>query len=90
MSTDGYLALLEELSAVDADPKAKDAFRQLVLQRINSELSEQEERVRFARHLLANGEPRPVIRERLQARYTIGRAQAYRDIDRALQTVSLK
>lgn len=89
MSAAGYLALLDQLAGVDAPAGAKAEFRDLVLALLDAERPAPDERVQFARHLLAAGEARPVIRDRLQARFGIARAQAYRYIDRALQTVSL-
>ena len=57
----------------------------MLLQKLDGLLTEGEQRVHFARHLLRQGEPRPVIRSRLQMRFKVGRTQAYRDIERALQ-----
>ena len=46
---------------------------------------EQGERIEFARRLLEMREPRPVIRDRLKARFQIKKSQAYRDIEEALK-----
>jgi|GEM_PF-3239218 len=43
-----------------------------------------QERVLFARRLLDDGEPRPIVRDRLMARFGIRRASAYNAIDDAL------
>lgn len=87
-AADGFLLLLDQLEHSTQPESAKAEFREMILQKLNGLLTEPEQRVRFAKHLLALGTPRPVIRERLQTRFGIERAQAYRDIDQALQTVS--
>lgn len=84
---DGYLLLLQELELCTQPEAAKAEFRALILQKLGDVLTEREQRVQFARHLLALKTPRSVIRERLQNRFSIERTQAYRDIDQALQTV---
>jgi hypothetical protein len=87
---DGFLLLLDELERSTQPESAKAAFRELVLKKLKDVLTEREQRVLFARHLLALGTTRAVIRERLQNRFGIERAQAYRDIEQALQTVPWK
>jgi DNA-directed RNA polymerase sigma subunit (sigma70/sigma32) len=84
---DGYQVLLDQLERSPQPESAKAAFRELILQQLNGALTEREQRVHFARHLLGLGTARSVIRERLQNRFGIERAQAYRDIDKALQFV---
>lgn len=87
---DGFQLLLDELESIEQPEAAKEAFRELVLRKLNDVLTEPERRVFFARHLLKLRTPRPTIRDRLQSCFGIERAQAYRDIDQALQTVSWK
>jgi hypothetical protein len=70
-------ALIDSLDGNEGD---KEALREFL-----RGLLVGDERVYFARHLLALKEPRATIRDRLQARYQIGRSQAYRLIDTALQ-----
>ena len=47
----------------------------------------QAERVDFARRLLDMKQPRTTIKDRLIARFSVGKSQAHRDINEALQTV---
>lgn len=80
--------LRAKLSAMDAADEQKAALSALLDQleppRSASE-RRQAERVAFARHLLDASEARPIIRDRLMARYEIGPAQSYRIIGEALQ-----
>lgn len=84
---DGFYLLLEELENMDQPADVKTEFRTLILRKLNDALTEPEQRVQYARHLLGQRVPRSVIRERLQTRFRVERSQAYRDIDQALQTV---
>ena len=82
------LAKLDECVAAD---EAKSEFRRIILAvdaSHSDDTSTSEERTQFARRLLAIGEPRTTIRDRLMHRYRISRAQAYRHISDALKTVS--
>lgn len=85
--------LLAKLEECDACDDAKAEFRKLIFDVDvfhRAETSASDERAQFARHLLASGESRTTIRDRLMHRYGISRAQAYRHIGEALKTVSSK
>jgi hypothetical protein len=84
-ASDAILVLLAELDRSTQPPDAVEAFRQLLLQKMTDLMTEGERRVHFARHLLGLGTPRSMIRARLEVRYNVGRTQAYRDIEQALQ-----
>jgi len=84
-ASDAILVLLAELDHSTQPPDAVEAFRQLLLQKMADLMTEGERRVHFARHLLGLGTPRPMVRARLEVRYKVGRTQAYRDIEQALQ-----
>lgn len=80
----GYLALLDGLLTLDATPEAKEAFRKLIQERLDAERSPTEQRIDFAREMLNKREPVPIIRERIQVRFSVSRRQSYRDIEAAL------
>lgn len=83
--------LLAKLDECDADEEAKAEFRRIILAvdaSHEADASTSDERTQFVRHLLALGESRAGIRDRLMVRYRISRAQAYRHISEALKTVS--
>lgn len=82
---DAILMIIADLEHSPQPESAKAAFKALLLQKLDSLQTEGEQRVQFARHLLDQGTPRPVIRERLQVRFKVKRTQAYRDIEQALQ-----
>lgn len=80
--------LLETLQSVTASDEDKAKFAAILHQVAamgGASAQRKAERVAFAKSLLGSGEARPIIRERLIARFEIGPAQAYRDIDAALQ-----
>lgn len=88
MSKAIYQKLLADLAGMNAPEEAKRQFEDLI--RRSAALDgvaslERQERVQFARHLLDLKESRPVIRDRIMARYEVGRSQAYQVIDQALQ-----
>lgn len=81
--------LLRTLQNVDASDDDKARFAEILNQVAALEQPSSQrasERVTFAKGLLNLGEARPTIRDRLIARFEIGPAQAYRDIDAALQS----
>jgi hypothetical protein len=83
-----YRQLLASLAALDAPADAKRQFEEMIRQRAALDglaSIDRQERVQFARYLLDVKELRPVIRDRIMARYGVGRSQAYEAIDQALQ-----
>jgi hypothetical protein len=82
-----YRQLLASLAALDAPADAKRQFEEMIRQRaaIDGLARIDRDRVQFARHLLDVKEARPLIRDRIMARYGVGRSQAYDAIDQALQ-----
>lgn len=83
--TDALLMIIADLDHSTQPESSKAAFKALLLQKLENLQTEGEQRVHFARHLLRQGAPRTVIRDRLQVRFKVGRTQAYRDIEQALQ-----
>jgi hypothetical protein len=88
MGKAAYQQLLDRLAALPVTEEARRKFEQLI--RLQAALDgvtslERQERVDFARHLRHLGEPRTVIRDRLMAKYALGRSQAYQVIDQSLQ-----
>ena len=80
--------LIDGLAGIAAPEEAKRQFEELI--RRSAALDgvaglDRQERAQFARHLLDLREPRAAIRDRLMARYNIGRTQAYQVIEQALQ-----
>lgn len=93
MRADVLNDLLAKLEECDASDDAKTEFRKLIFDVgtfHRAETRASDERTQFTRHLLAIGESRTTIRDRLMHRYGISRAQAYRYIVDALKTVSWK
>lgn len=83
-----YQQLLDGLAALSVTEEARHKFEQLIRRQagIDGVASlDRQERVDFARHLLGIREPRAVIRDRLMAKYALGRSQAYQVIEQALQ-----
>lgn len=80
--------IIAGVDAMDLDPVAKRQFRQLV-RAIGAAHGfawiEREERVEFARELLAKKVSRATVRDRLIAHFDVSRPQAYRIIGGALQ-----
>lgn len=80
--------LLAGLARMAVPEEIKRQFEELIRRRAALEgvtSLDRQERVQFARHLLDLQEPRPVICQRVMTRYEIGRSQAYKVIDQALQ-----
>jgi hypothetical protein len=82
-----YQKMLDGLAALSVPEPAKRQFEELIrksaaLDGISS--IDRQERVKFARHLLDQRESRATICLRLQAKYGIGRSQAYLVIAEAL------
>ena len=75
--------VLEGIDAIDADGKAKAAFRQLI-RAVGAAHGiaavEQASRSDFAKHLLGARVSRSTIRDRLIAHFGVSRPQAYRII----------
>jgi hypothetical protein len=88
MRKSAYQQLIDSLAGIPVPDEAKRQFEELIRRRAAQdgvtglELSE---RVQFARHLLDLRQPRAVISRRLMARYSIGRTQAYKAVNEALQ-----
>lgn len=82
---DAIRMIIADLECSTQPDTAKAAFKELLLEKLDSLQTEGEQRAHFARRLLDHGTPRAVIRERLQVRFKIKRTQAYRDIEQALQ-----
>ena len=83
-----FLAVLDEVERMDAPSHAKHRLKAFINETCHTAgitVIGRKERVRFARRLLDDGEPRPIIRDRLMARFGIKRASAYNAIDEALQ-----
>lgn len=92
MGKAGFEMLLAGLPEIPGPEDTKRRFEELIrraaaLEGVTS--LERQERVQFARRLLDLKEPRPAIRERIMARYEVGRSQAYQVIDQALQLSGL-
>lgn len=88
MRKSAYQQMLDGLSGITAPEDAKRQFEELIRRSaaLNGVASlDRQERVQFARHLLDQQASRPVIRDRLMAKYELGRSQAYEVIDQALQ-----
>lgn len=84
MSTAGYIALLEQIASMDVPHDARELFRSIVEDKLKAEAPDRDARVRLARDRLAAGVPRADICRQLCERFAIGKSQAYRDIDAAL------
>jgi hypothetical protein len=84
VSTAGYLALLAQIDEMNVSAEAKLLFSALVEEKMLSEAPDVSVRVRLARNQLAAGVPRAEICRQLCARFAIGKSQAYRDIEAAL------
>jgi len=83
-----YQQLLDGLASIAASEDTKRQFEELI--RRSAALDgvtglERSERVQFARRLLDLHQPRTIISKRLMVRYEIGRTQAYKAINEALQ-----
>lgn len=83
-----WLQLIDGLAGIPVPDEFKRQFEELI--RSTAALDgvtaiDRGSRVKFARQLLAQHEPRPVICKRLMVRYGIGRTQAYKVISEALQ-----
>lgn len=83
-----FRQILADLDCIDADQSVLQQVRDIV-RKVGADhgvaLIDKTERVHFARRLLDLKVSRPTIRERLKARYDIGKSEAYRVIDEALQ-----
>lgn len=83
-----FESLLADLAGMAVPEEAKRQFEELIRRRaaLDGVTSlDRQERVQFARRLLDIREPRATIRDRVMARYEVGRSQAYQVIDQALQ-----
>ncbi len=90
MRADVLNDLLAKLDECTAGPEAVAEFRRMIESvgaRHGLVAPLQEQRVEFARYLLEARRPYTEVRERLIARFAIGKSQAYRDIQAALQVV---
>lgn len=87
MRKGAYEKMLDGLAGLAVPDGAKRQFEELIRQsaaRDGIAPLDRSERVRFARHLLDQKEPRATISKRLQEKYGIGRTQAYQVISDAL------
>jgi hypothetical protein len=82
------LEIIAEVERIDASAYTRYRLKQFIgatCLAAGITILDRKERVQFARRLLDDGEPRPIIRDRLMARFGIKRASAYNAIDEALQ-----
>lgn len=82
------LMILAEIEQMDAPPHAKYCLKNFISRTCRAagiRVIERTERVQFARRLLDDREARPIIRDRLVARFEISRASAYNAIGEALK-----
>jgi hypothetical protein len=82
------LEIIAEVGRIDAAPHTRYALKRFINDTCLAAgitLIDRMERVHFARRLLDDGEGRPVIRDRLMARFGIKRASAYKAIESALR-----
>lgn len=90
MRADVLRDLLAKLDLCQADAAAVHEFRRMI-EAVGSAhgiaMAGPADRITFVRRLLRSGSPRPEIRDRLMARFNVGRSQAYADIGEALQIV---
>jgi hypothetical protein len=84
VSTAGYLALLEQIAGMDVPHDAKELFRSIVEARLRADPPDREARVHLARAQLDAGVSRADICRQICERFGVGKSQAYRDIDAAL------
>lgn len=83
-----YEKMLIGLAGLAVSEGAKRQFEEFIRQSAADDgitSLDRSERVKFARHLLDQKEPRATISKRLQVKYGIGRSQAYQVISDALQ-----
>ena len=91
MSSQAAVALLKilaEVDRMDAHPHAKHHLKTAINEHCLAagiKIVDRSERVQFARRLLDDGEPRPIIRDRLMIRFGIEKTMAYDAIGRALK-----
>ena len=81
------LMVLAEIDQLDCHPHERHRFKKFVHSKCLAAgitVVDKKERVEFARRLLDEGEPRPVIRDRLIVRFGIKRASAYNALEAAL------
>jgi hypothetical protein len=86
-----FLQLYKGIDLLNVDEEARACFKKYVSQFASAEGIdgvERDERVAFAKRLRREGVSRTTIKDRLMARYEISKSQAYRVIDKALQTVA--
>ena len=82
------LEIMAEVERIDAAPHTKYALKKFInaiCLAAGIKVVDRKERVKFARRLLDDGEPRPVIRDRLIARFGIEKTSAYDAICSALK-----
>jgi|SRR5450830_778606 len=83
------LQIIAEVDNLDAHPHAKHTLKKFIADTCLAAgitIVDRQERIKVARRMLDDGEPRAVIRERLMRRFSIGRASAYNAIVEALNT----
>ena len=87
MSKAIYQQLLADLAGLDAPEGEKPKYEAMIRRAAAMQGVvglDRPERVKYAAHLLAIGNSRPIICRRLMSRYGIGRSQAYEVIKQAL------
>lgn len=88
LQSEVILQIIAEVDRIDAHDHAKHSLKRFINETCLAAgitVVDRSERVRFARRLLDEGEPRPVIRNRLMTRFGIRKTAAYRAIDIALK-----
>src|SRR5450830_314328 len=82
------MQIIAAVDDIDAHDHAKHSLKKFISDTCLAAgitIVDRQERIQFARRLLDDGGPRPVIRERLMLRFGIRRASAYNAIGKALK-----
>jgi hypothetical protein len=88
-ASSAILQIMAEVDRIDANAHTKHSLKRFINDACLAAgitVVDRKERVQFARRLLDDGEPRPVIRDRLMARFRISRTSAYNAIESALHS----
>lgn len=85
-----FARIVDDLEALNLEPGAFEAVMSVLVRhegriRINPDVLERRERLRYALHLRGQKLPRPLIRRRLMTRFGISAPTAYRVEVEALQ-----
>lgn len=82
------LLIIAQVDRIDAHDHAKHSLKRFINETCLAAgitIVDRRERIHYARRLLDDGEPRPVIRDRLMRRFGIRKTAAYQAIDSALK-----